>query len=107
MHPPNPRRFWNILTFAQPGCALGLGSLLSEPVRIATWCQVGLAHIDYSVVIAVAMSFGVLYLAIAATFATHAIRNTAMSLATRVAWAIVLVLFAPVAGPAYRALHIR
>ena len=103
----NSPRFWTVLALAQPGLLALLWSLTSPGVRLATWCQVGLARLAYRSFVVIILLCVVVIAAIALTFIVHALRNTHLGWGMRIWWATALLLFSPVIAPAYWLFHLR
>ncbi len=103
----NPPRFWTVLALLQPGLFSLLWSFTSPRVRLATWCQVGLARLSDRTFIVIILLCIVIIAAIALTFVVHALRNANLGWGMRVWWATALLLFSPIIAPAYWMLHLR
>jgi hypothetical protein len=82
-------------------------SFISVRIRLATWCQVGFAHLAYRTFILIILLCVVLIAGIALTFIVHALRNTRLGWGMRAWWATALLLFSPIMAPAYWTLHLR
>jgi hypothetical protein len=100
-------RIWTVLVFAQSALWLVLWSLISIRVRLATWCHVGLAHLNYRTFVSIIQIGFILIAGIALGVISHALRNTRVSYGMRAWWATALVLGSPIITPAYWAIHLR
>lgn len=103
----NPRRFWTALAFTQPALCALLWSFTSPGVRLATWCHWELVRRAFRNFTVVILLSAVIIVAIALTFVVDALRNSNLGWGMRIWWATALLLFSPIAAPAYWMLHLR
>ena len=103
----NPARSWLTLVFAQPVCAGLVWSLESRPIRLATWCHVGLARLSDLSFTLLVFALAILALSIGLTFVTNALQNARLRAVWRVAWAVALLFAAPVSTFAYWFFQLR
>jgi hypothetical protein len=100
-------RSWTLMAFSQPALfAIGI-SLVSDPIRLVTWCHMGLERLTSRAFSILLLAVCVLAAAVALTFATEALRNVRLHVVVKCAWALGLLLASPIVAPLYWFIFLR
>jgi hypothetical protein len=95
------------MAFGQPILVAVIVSLGSSPIRLATWCHLGLDRVSSRAVAIVILVLITLCAALALTFASDALSNERLPIMVRLLWAFALVFAGPLTIPIYWFVFLR